>query len=125
MAMFNSNKKSSASGSVSINSLVKDCIVNGNVTSTLDIRIDGTIKGNLKCKAKVVIGEAGKVEGDIHCQNALIEGTVTGNIKCQLLLDVREKASIEGDIECSKLLIEDGAYFNGNCKMELGHGSAG
>jgi cytoskeletal protein CcmA (bactofilin family) len=125
MAMFNNNKKSATSGSVSINSLVKDCVVTGNVTSELDIRIDGTIKGNLKCKAKVVIGEEGKVEGDIHCQNALIEGAVEGNIKCQLLMDVREKAKIEGDIECAKLIIEDGAYFNGSCKMELGHGLAG
>lgn len=125
MAMFNSNKKTAASSSVSINSLVKDCIVTGNVSSTIDIRIDGTIKGNLKCKARVVIGENGRIEGDIDCQNAMIEGTVEGNIKCQLLLDVREQANIEGNVECAKLTIEDGAYFNGKCKMELGHGLPG
>lgn len=110
-------EKGNSGSAVSHNSLVRGSIVNGHVQSEMDIRIDGTINGDLRCKTKVVIGSQAIIKGDIHCQNALIEGSITGNILCKELLDIRATAKIEGDISCHKLVLEDGAKFNGACKM--------
>jgi cytoskeletal protein CcmA (bactofilin family) len=102
---------------MTINSLVKGTHVEGSVSSESDIRVDGTIKGTLNCKAKVIIGVTGSIEGEIKCQNAVIEGRFKGNIHVSELLMIRETAEIIGDIYTSKLTVNSGASFNGSIKM--------
>jgi cytoskeletal protein CcmA (bactofilin family) len=108
---------SPGSSNMTINSLVKGTHVEGNVASESDIRVDGTIKGTLSCKAKVIIGATGSIEGEIKCQNAVIEGRFKGNIHVSELLMIRETADIVGDIYTSKLTVNAGANFNGSIKM--------
>lgn len=124
--MFN-NKKSespSANGTSSslsgINSLMKGTQLEGNIRAESDIRIDGTIIGNLECNAKVIIGPTGKLEGDINCKNAMIEGTFKGKITVKELLNVRENAKLEGTIITDKLIVQSGAVFNVACTMNGG-----
>lgn len=92
-------------------------VINGNIESQGDLRIDGSIKGNIHCKAKVLIGPGGQVEGSIHCQEADVSGTVIGDISCTGLLLLKGNASIEGDIRTSKMMMEPNVSFNGQCHM--------
>lgn len=89
----------------------------GNVEATGDIRIDGTIKGNLFAKAKVIIGPDCIIEGDINGQQADISGRVEGRIRVHDLLHIRGQANILGDIHATKLLMEPTVSFNGQCRM--------
>ena len=117
--MFNSKSKSSfdetTAGSTTI--IGAGTTITGNVQSNGDIRIDGTIKGNLLAKAKVLIGAQGKIDGDIDGKQADILGTVTGKIKVADLLYLHGKAVVDGDIFAGKLQIEPTASFNGKCHM--------
>ena len=100
-----------------LNTLVHGTVVEGTVSSDNDIRIDGTIKGALSCKAKIIIGPTGYVEGDIRCENAVIEGRFDGNLEVTGLLNVRESAKISGDVKTNKLIVQSGAVFNVACNM--------
>ena len=91
--------------------------ITGDVKSTGDIRIDGSLKGNLNTKGKVVIGPTGKVNGEIVCKNSEVSGTIEGKIVVGQLLNLKASSKIFGDIETSKLSIEPGAIFSGTCKM--------
>lgn len=108
----------------SLNALVKGTVVEGTVRCDSDLRVDGTIKGKLHCKAKVIIGPTGSVEGEITCQNAVIEGRFKGILHVSELLNVRETAEVDGEISTNKLLVQSGAKFNVSCKMELGGASS-
>lgn len=112
-----SSSTSSSAPSGAINSLVQGTKVEGQINAGSDIRIDGELKGSLKCKGRVIVGPEGKINGDIECQNAIIEGTFTGNIKVAETLTVKETAKIEGDVNTSKLLVQPGALFNVSCNM--------
>ncbi|MEM6379390.1 MAG: polymer-forming cytoskeletal protein [Bacteroidota bacterium] len=101
----------------SLNSLVKGTTIEGTVRSESDIRIDGRIKGQLFCDAKVIIGPSGTIEGEITCQNAVIEGNFQGTITVKDLLIVKESAKVSGDVRTVKLVVTDGAIFNVNCNM--------
>jgi cytoskeletal protein CcmA (bactofilin family) len=92
-------------------------LIEGNVNSDGDIRIDGEVKGTLVSKSKVVVGVTGSVEGDIHCQNATVEGKVNGNIFVADLLILTKSAMVNGDIQLKKLVVEEGARFTGKCSM--------
>src|SRR5215204_6461803 len=58
-------------------------VLQGDVNSENDLRIDGTIQGNVLSSAKVVVGPTGCIEGNIHGKQADITGKVIGNISVQ------------------------------------------
>jgi cytoskeletal protein CcmA (bactofilin family) len=91
--------------------------ITGDIKSNGDIRIDGSLTGNLNTKGKVVIGATGKVKGEIICKNSEVAGIIEGKITVGQLLNLKASSKIHGDIVTSKLSIEPGAVFTGNCKM--------
>jgi len=94
--------------------------ITGDVNSNGDIRVDGSLSGKLITKGKVVIGETGKVKGEINCKNSDVEGSIEGKIIVSQLLSLKSKARINGDIIAAKLAIEPGCQFSGNCDMHSG-----
>jgi cytoskeletal protein CcmA (bactofilin family) len=89
----------------------------GDINSSSDLRIDGTIIGNIHSTAKVVIGANGVVEGNISGNQADIIGKVSGNVKAKDLLQLRSDATVTGNLYAGKLQIEPSAVFNGECHM--------
>src|SRR4051812_35230880 len=123
--MFNKNDKESqapaaknnTASSSSINLIGAGTVIEGDIRSNGDIRIDGTISGNVYSKAKVVLGATGVVEGDINSQSADISGSIKGKIAISELLFLKASAKITGDIVTGKLIVEVGASFTGSCNM--------
>jgi cytoskeletal protein CcmA (bactofilin family) len=99
------------------NSLVQGTNIEGSVHAEKDIRIDGTMKGTLICKGKLIIGPTGTIIGDVQCENAVIEGRFDGILTVGEVLHVKETAKIEGDISTQKLIVQPGSIFNVKCKM--------
>jgi len=120
--MFNQNKKSMARNNevitdLAINRIVEGTSIEGEIKCESNIRIDGSFKGELNTKGRLVVGPAGRIEGTVHCQNAEIEGLVIGKLMVQQLLSLKGAAKVEGDIFTDKLAIEPGAAFTGACNM--------
>jgi len=107
----------------SSNSLVQGTNIEGNVQADKDIRIDGTLRGTLHCKGKVIIGPTGFITGDITCENAVIEGRFEGVLIVGDVLHVKETAKVEGDVFTQKLVVQPGSIFNVKCKMGTQNGS--
>jgi len=91
--------------------------ITGDIKSNGDIRIDGSLLGNLSTKGKVVIGATGKIKGEVICKNSEVCGIIEGKITVGHLLNLKATSKILGEIITSKLSIEPGAKFSGNCKM--------
>ena len=107
----------SSTPSNGLNTLVKGSIMEGTLKCESDLRVDGTIKGKLTCKAKLIIGPTGTIEGEVSCQNAVIEGNFSGTLRVFELLNIRETAAIDGDVFTAKLIVQSGSKFNVACKM--------
>jgi cytoskeletal protein CcmA (bactofilin family) len=106
---------SSAGGTATI--IGSGVVFTGDVTSTADIRIDGTVKGNIECSARVLVGAEGMIEGNVDCKQADVTGKIKGNIRAKEILNLRGNANLDGDIFAAKLEIEPTAVFNGRCIM--------
>lgn len=91
--------------------------ITGDVISNGDIRIDGSLQGNLNTKSKLVLGNTGKVRGEVFCKNSEISGHIEGKITVEELLILKSTAKINGDIITSRISIEPGAIFTGTCNM--------
>ncbi|NOY37809.1 MAG: polymer-forming cytoskeletal protein [Chlorobi bacterium] len=112
MGKYNGNENN-----VVVNFITAGTEITGDITSNEGIRIEGTLTGNLITKGKVVIGESGKVKGEVSCKNSEVFGTIEGKIVVSELLSLRKTARINGDISTNKLAIEPGSKFTGNCNM--------
>ena len=95
----------------------KETVINGDVQSKSDIRIDGILKGSVITKGKLVVGSSGVVEGDVVCENADISGEIKAKITVSQLLSLKSTSKLNGDIVTNKLSIEPGASFSGSCSM--------
>ena len=118
--MFNKEKSSAypeKSYSNSATLISSGTSLKGDVKSENDLRIDGTIHGNVHSSAKIIVGPTGFVEGNIEGANADITGKVTGNITVKELLQLRGESNITGNISATKLQIDPTAMFNGKCQM--------
>ncbi|MEZ5006745.1 MAG: polymer-forming cytoskeletal protein [Chitinophagales bacterium] len=102
------------------NRISKGAIIEGEIKSETDIRIDGKIKGILNCAAKVVIGPTGEMEGEINCKDASLEGRVTGKLEVNGVLFLKKTARIEGEIYYKRLIVEEGASITGTLIMSGG-----
>jgi len=89
----------------------------GDISSNSDLRIDGTVIGNINSSAKIVIGANGVVEGDIFGNQADIVGKVSGNVRTKELLQLRGESIVSGNLYAGKLQVEPTATFNGQCHM--------
>jgi cytoskeletal protein CcmA (bactofilin family) len=121
--MFNKPKdspvstKSNEPVSASINLIGAGTVIEGDIRSNGDLRIDGTVYGHIYSKAKVVVGSTGLVEGNVNSQNCDISGTVKGKTTVAELLFLKATAKVMGDIVTGKLVVEVGATFTGTCNM--------
>lgn len=100
-----------------INIISEGTVIEGNVTATGDIRIDGELTGNIEAKGRLVIGPKGKVEGEIKCNNIEVSGYIKGKIEVSELLTMKSSAQIFSDIIAGKLSVEPGSVFTGTCTM--------
>jgi len=116
--MFEKKTKSYTELLGKTNRIVEGTVINGDIISNADFRLDGELKGNFQTKGKIVIGPAGSVTGDIICKNADIEGKFKGKIQVLEILNVKNKAKIYGEVICGKLSVEPGADFSATCMMK-------
>ncbi len=115
--MFNKATTNSNAESTSVNLIGAGTTIEGDVTTSGDIRIDGSLSGSIKVKGKLVLGVSGKVDGEVICQNADLSGSLNGKIEVSELLSLKASAKLTGDIFTNKIAVEPGATFSGSCSM--------
>ena len=111
------DKKDPAPSTGVINVIGEGTHIVGDISSNGDLRIDGTVVGNVLTSGKCVLGITGAITGVIDAKNADINGQVHGNITIKSLLLVKSSGIVNGDIKTTKIVVENGGEFNGGCVM--------
>lgn len=86
----------------------------GDITAENDIRIEGEIRGKICTKKKVIIGESGKVLGDIEAAYIVLLGEVKGKVVASNRLTIGKNALFQGMAYTDNIQVDFGA------KMEAG-----
>jgi cytoskeletal protein CcmA (bactofilin family) len=115
--MKSTQKSSPEQDTKSINLISKGTRIAGDIISEGDIRIDGYLKGNIKSKGRLVVGETGAIEGEIDCANVEVSGKVKGKIAATELITMKSSSMVSGEISTLKLAVEPGSLFSGICRM--------
>ena len=72
--------------------IAKGTIIEGKITTSENMRIDGTVKGEVHCEKRLVMDAGGLIEGNLHAGESTIKGRVVGTVtvanKCKVLATV-------------------------------------
>lgn len=88
-----------------------DVVIKGNVSTSGEIQLDGTIEGDVKSNS-LTIGENGTVKGKVDADDVIVKGTVKGSIIGRNVR-LEKTAKLTGDICHQTLSIEAGAFIEG------------
>lgn len=92
-------------------------VVEGDVTSSGGLRIDGTVRGNVTTAngepGTLVVSEQARIDGEIKVSHVVVNGTVNGPVTANDFLELQAKARIVGDIEYRSLEMHLGAVVQG------------
>ena len=92
----------------------QDVVVEGRITSSQDLRIDGRVEGTIEVgDHMLIVGAHAAVKANLAAKSILISGTVIGNITATDRLDLQATGSVEGDISSPRLVMVEGAVVNG------------
>ncbi len=86
--------------------------IQGNVSCTGDLQLDGTIKGDLDCES-LHTGPEAAIDGTVRVNKLLLNGTISGQIEAKSV-QLGPSAQMHGDIVYESLAIDEGATFEGN-----------
>jgi len=101
-------------GDYSINSIIgPNTSLTGDIEAGGFTRIDGSIRGDIRAKGRVVIGERARMKGNVTGTNITVGGVVCGNIIADGHLVILSTAIVIGDIITRRIQADDGCFVNG------------
>ncbi len=96
----------------------KGLVFNGEIKGNGSVRIEGTFSGTLDVDDEVIIGEDGRVEGNIKSKVVSVLGHLKGNIIAVDKINIDTSGSIIGDIVAPRVVMAEGAVYKGKIDMD-------
>ena len=92
--------------------LSSDLTIVGNLKTTGDIQIEGTVEGDIRAHL-LTVGETATIRGEVMADDVVINGRIIGRVR-GLKVRLTSAAKVEGDIIHKTIAIESGAHFEGS-----------
>jgi len=120
--MFGNTKKPQIATPATLNGKPETVIgtntsIVGSLKSDGNIRIDGSVEGDIEILGNLIIGETGRVIATLKAQNVHVSGAVKGEITAVEQLEISPTGKVWGDITTAALHIETGGLFRGQSAM--------
>ena len=96
--------------------LSADLMIKGNVKTTGDIIVQGTVEGDIRAHL-LTVGEGATVKGEVVADDIVVNGRVVGRVR-GLKVRLTSTAQVEGDIIHKTIAIESGAHFEGSVQRQ-------
>lgn len=92
--------------------------VEGNISFTGGLHIDGVIKGNILAEvgsdSVLTVSEQGRIEGDVRVPNLVLNGAVEGDVHASERVELASHAKVTGNVFYNLIEMSMGAEVNGN-----------
>lgn len=96
--------------------LSSDLTVVGNLRTSGDIQVEGTVEGDIRAHL-LTVGETATIKGEIVADDIVVNGRVIGKVR-GLKVRLTSTARVEGDIIHKTIAIESGAHFEGSVQRQ-------
>ncbi len=97
--------------------IAKGSTVVGEITGETQLLVHGTVKGDIRLASEVIVGNDGRVEGNIQASSIDIAGTVNGNVFCEGLLKVQTSGRLDGEVSYFDVDVDKGGQITGKVQQ--------
>ena len=129
--MFNNNKKAVVTYDSEAEKVVTligtGAVCDGPFSAKDSTRIDGTINGAVRIDGSLIVGQTGKITGNVQAQNVFLAGEIAGNIDGSRSADCRTTIARHIDITtCLNIIASDiGVAYSRDAKTKTSATCAG
>jgi len=106
----------------SSSTISQGCLIEGNITVSGCLKIEGKINGDITCDKDIIIGETAEVDGNITTVNLQIAGLFKGNANISGECLISSTGVVYGDLIVDTLNVNGGANVNGSISMKSEEG---
>lgn len=93
-----------------------DLTIKGNIITSGDVQVEGTIDGDVRAHL-LTVGESATIRGEVVADDVVVHGKVIGRLR-GLKVRLTSSAHVEGDIIHKTIAIESGAFFEGTVQRQ-------
>jgi cytoskeletal protein CcmA (bactofilin family) len=91
--------------------------IDGTVTGSESILIEGTVRGKINVTGELRIGTKARIEATVHAKHVTVEGKLTGDVSADDRVELVASSTVEGNIKAPKIIVAEGARFRGSVDM--------
>ncbi len=92
-------------------------VIKGEINGSGSLRVDGVVEGGISVTGNVVIGESGRINGDVAAGEMIVSGQVEGNVTTENCLSIFSTGQVIGDVKVGSLRIDEGGMLKGRSEM--------
>ena len=96
--------------------LSADLNITGNIKTSGDIQVEGTVEGDIRAHL-LTVGESATIKGEVTADDVVVNGRIIGRVR-GLKVRLTSTARVEGDIIHKTIAIESGAHFEGSVQRQ-------
>lgn len=93
-------------------------VVDGTLSTSHDLRVEGRVTGTLMCDGVVHVAEGAEVDATVEAAGIVVAGTLSGAITCHGRLEIRSTGVVRGRVETGRLIVVEGAVYEGQLRMD-------
>lgn len=94
-----------------------DVVIDGTISGSEAIIIEGTVRGKINLGSDLQIGTRARVEATVHAKNVTVEGKLMGDLSADDRVELVMTATVDGNIKAPKIIVAEGAKFRGSVDM--------
>ena len=94
-----------------------DAVWEGKLTSNGNVRVEGTIHGEVQSAGTLYVTANARIDGTIQARNIILAGEIEGQISCDERLEILPGGSARGEVQTATLVVHEGAFIDSRFQM--------
>ena len=92
--------------------------IEGTFATKRDLRIEGEMRGTLRCQGLLYVAEGADVDATVEAANIAVAGQLRGSVTCHGKLQIMPTGRVIATVVTETLVINEGAIYEGDLRME-------
>ena len=101
-----------------VTTIAPDATWSGTLRSTADVRIEGTLDGEVEAEGELYVAADAKVDATARAATMVVAGHLNGQVVCHDRLEILPSGRVSGQIQAGSIVVHEGAFIGGQLRMQ-------
>jgi cytoskeletal protein CcmA (bactofilin family) len=101
-----------------VTTIAVDATWSGTLRSSADVRIEGTLDGEIEAAGELYVAADAKVDATVRAATMVVAGHLNGQVICRDRLEILPSGHVSGQIQAGAIVVHEGAFIGGQLRMQ-------